>query len=425
MRKFLVLILTVLLMAAAVAPAAASTTFVIKANGQVYDGYFAVYDGSTLVPMSFIQQIVPVDAKVDGENITITMNGDTLLMKLGSPQAVINGQDAVMPLPPSTDREQTMVPLRFVLENLGAKVDWDASTYEIIVTSPVLKQGLTAEQTLGKITQSMTGQGRYKMKADTVMKMQMTADGQTQNIDMSGQVIGSIQEKPLLAYVITEMKVDNITGTDEAIPQEAIKSEVVMNEEGIFMTLPGVEGWVKMDMEELDIAQLMEQYGSQDPVKSILQMKEFGAVMNYADDQVINGKNCGAIHVEMGQEALGKYLNSVLDQTGLLKKVSGPEFEASLEKIMKNFKADFSYDIMFDYETYLTESMDMDMDMNMAMDIPANAETGTPAMAMQIKSSQKAHYEIYDYGVEFKLPDVSAARPMADVMATMPATPAQ
>lgn len=424
MRKTLVLVLAVLMMAMVAAPAAASPDFTIKANGQAYDGYFTVIDGSTIVPISFIQQIVPVDSKVDGANITMAMNGDTLAMKLGSKQAVVNGQDKVMPLSPLTDREQIMVPLRFVLENLGAQVAWNASTYEITVTSPVLKQGLTAEQMLGKITQAMTIQGRYKMKADTNMQMQMTADGQTQNMEMSGQVVGSIQEKPLLAYVTTEMKVNNITGTVE-VPPEAIKSEVVMNGDGVFMTVPGVEGWVKMDMEGLDLNKLMEQYGSQDPVKSILQMKEFGATMNYADDQVIGGKSYGVIHVEMGQEALGKYLNSVLDQTGLLKPGSGSDIEAGLEQVMKNFKADIRYDMVFDYETYLTEAMDMDMDMNMALDVPANAEAGTPAMAMQIKSSQKAHYQIYDYGVEFKVPDVSAAKPMAEVLATMPAAPAQ
>lgn len=424
MRKVLVLILTVLLMAAAVAPATASPEFSIIANGQTYDGYFAVIDGSTIVPMSFIQQILPVDAKVDGENITIAMNGDTLTMKLGIPQALVNGQDAVMPLSPLTDREQTMVPLRFVLENLGAEVGWDASTYEITVSSPVLKQGMTAEQMLGKITEAMTIQGRYKMKADTTMQMQMTADGQTQNMDISGQVIGSVQEKPLLAYVTTKMKVNNLTGTDE-LPPDVIQSEVVMNEDGVFMTVPGVEGWVKMDMEGIDFNKLMEQYGSQDPVKSILQMKEYGATMNYADDQVIGGKNYGVIHVEMGQEALGKYLNAVLDQSGILKPGSGSETEAALEQVMKNFKADISYDMVFDYETYLTEAMDMDMDMNMALDIPANAEAGTPAMSMQIKSNQKAHYQIYDYGVVFMVPDVSKAKPMAEVLATIPAEPAQ
>lgn len=425
MRKTLILVLSVLLLAMAAAPAAASPDFVIKANGQVYDGYFAVYDGSTVVPLSFIEQVLPVTNKVEGDSIIIALNSNSLSLKLGSNQAAVNGQDAVMPLPVQTDREQTMVPLRFVLENLGAQVDWNASTYEITVTSPILKNGMTAQQTLGKITQAMTDKGRYKMKADTSMHMQMTADGQTQNMDMSGQVVGSIQENPLLAYVTTEMKVDNITGTDEAVPPQAIKSEVVMNQDGMFMTMPGVEGWIKMDMQGLDLNQLMEKYGSQDPVKSILQMKEFGAVMNYADDQVINGKSYGVIHVEMSQEALGKYLNSVLDQTGLLKPGSGTEEEAILEQVMKNFKADISYDMVFDYETYLTVSMDMDMDMNMNLDVPANAEAGTPAMAMQIKSSQKAHYELYDYGVEFEVPDVSAAKPMAEVMATIPATPAQ
>ncbi len=425
MRKTLVLILTVLLLAMAVAPAAASSTFVIKANGQVYDGYFAVYEGNTVVPLSFVEQAMPVTTKVDGDNIAITMNDQVISMQLGSRQALVNGQAAVMPFAAQTDQEQVVVPLRFVLENLGAKVGWDASTYEITVTSPVLKNGLTAEQTLSKITQAMTSQGRYKMKADTTMQMQMTADGQTQNIDMSGQVSGSIQEKPLLAYVTTEMKVENLTGTDEAIPPEALKSEVVMNDEGMFMTMPGYDGWVKMEMEGLDLNQLMEQYGSQDPVQSIMQMKEFGAVIAYEEDKVIDGKNYGVIGVAMDEESLGEYLNDILENTGLFTTggaaANGTEITAMINQMMKSLKADISYSMVFDYETYLAISMDMDMNMDMTLDVPANEEAGTEAMSMQMNIKQQADYQLYDYGVEFEVPDVSDARSMAEVMAEMAA----
>jgi hypothetical protein len=425
MRKTLILAMAVLLIALSVVPAAAEPGFVLKLNGQDYNGPFTVYDGSTAVPLTFIEEALPVETTVENETITIGLDDATLVMKLGSKAAVLNGQEKAMPLAPQLVDQDTMVPLRFVLESLGAQVGWDAGKNEISVTTPVLKAGLTAEQMLGKITQAMTSEGRYKMKADTTMQMEMTADGQTQNVDMSGQVNASVQEKPLLGYVSTSMKVDNITGTDEAVPPEALVSEVVLNDEGMFMTMPGYEGWVKMEMEGLDLNRLMEQYGSQDPVQSVLQMKEFGAVVNYEADKVVEGKNYGVIHVAMSEEALGKYLNSVIEQTGLFKasgaEANDTELQAILDQVLKNFKADMSYDMVFDYETYLMVSMDMDMDMNMTLDIPANEETGTPATSMQIKSKQQAVYQIYDYGVEFEVPDVSGAKTMAEVMAAMTA----
>ncbi|HCF48794.1 MAG TPA: hypothetical protein DER60_00840 [Syntrophomonas sp.] len=425
MRKTLILAMAVLLIALSVVPAAAEPGFVLKLNGQDYNGPFTVYDGSTAVPLTFIEEALPVETTVENETITIGLDDATLVMKLGSKAAVLNGQEKAMPLAPQLVDQDTMVPLRFVLESFGAQVGWDAGKNEISVTTPVLKAGLTAEQMLGKITQAMTSEGRYKMKADTTMQMEMTADGQTQNVDMSGQVNASVQEKPLLGYVSTSMKVDNITGTDEAVPPEALVSEVVLNDEGMFMTMPGYEGWVKMEMEGLDLNRLMEQYGSQDPVQSVLQMKEFGAVVNYEADKVVEGKNYGVIHVAMSEEALGKYLNSVIEQTGLFKasdaEANDTELQAILDQVLKNFKADMSYDMVFDYETYLMVSMDMDMDMNMTLDIPANEESGTPATSMQIKSKQQAVYQIYDYGVEFEVPDVSGAKTMAEVMAAMTA----
>lgn len=424
MRKPLIFILSILLIGLLAAPAAAvSPGFVLKLNGEYYQGALSVNNGSTSIPLQFIEKALPVKTAVENEKIVISMNGDTLELRLNSTEAIFNGKQQTMPVAAQMDNQEAMVPLRFVLESFGATVDWDGSKNEILVTSPILKAGLTAEQMLGKITQAMSEQGRYKMKADTKMQMEMTSDGKTENMTMSGQVNGSVQEKPLLAYVATNMKVDAISGADEAIPEEALKSEMVLNDNGLFMTLPGQEGWVKMDLEGLDFGKLMEQCGSQDPVKSIMQMKEFGAVITYGDDQVKDGKNYGVIHVAMGEEALGQYIDSVIKQTGLLnlgnEQADKTEFEATMQDIFKNMKTEMGYNMVFDYDTFLTLSMDMDMIMNMNIDIPANAETSTPAASMQITSKQEAVYQIYDYGVEFTVPDVSGAKTMAEAMESM------
>ena len=126
----------------------------------------------------------------------------SIVLTLGSPTAVVNGIDTLMPLAPQVQNGRTMVPLRFILERFGAKVGWNPSTYEISVTSPVLKQGLTAEQMLGRITEAMSSEGRYKMKADTTMQMEINADGQTQNVDMSGQVNASHSGKPTFGLCV-------------------------------------------------------------------------------------------------------------------------------------------------------------------------------------------------------------------------------
>lgn len=424
MRKPLVFILSILLIGLMAAPVAASSPgFLLKVNGEYCQTSLDVLDGVSSVPLEFIEEVIPVKPVVQDGKIAITMNGDTLELTLGSDKAVLNGTEKMMPRDAWANDQEIMVPLRFVLENLGVRVDWNGDKHEISLTAPVLKAGLTAEQMLGQITKAMSDQGSYKMKADTIMKMEMFSDGKTESMTMSGQVSGAMQEKPLLTHVVSKMKVEELSGTEgelPEIPEEALQSEMVLDENGIYMTLPGYDGWVRMDIEGLDLGELMEQYGSQDPLKSIMQMKEYGALITYGDDLVKDGKSCGVIRVEMGPEALGQYIDSVIEQTGLLNIVSEAagqsELEETFESIFNNMQSDVDYDMVFDYDTLLTLSMNMNMTMNMKLDIPANEETGTPEGPVQIKSTQKATYQIYDYGVKFSVPDVSQAKTMTEAM---------
>ncbi|MFQ7854719.1 MAG: copper amine oxidase N-terminal domain-containing protein [Flavonifractor plautii] len=66
----------------------------------------------------------------------------TIVLTLGSATALVNGQAMELPggVPAGVvkweGRESTMVPLRFVSEQLGATVDWDNDTFTAILTSP-------------------------------------------------------------------------------------------------------------------------------------------------------------------------------------------------------------------------------------------------------------------------------------------------
>jgi N-acetylmuramoyl-L-alanine amidase len=67
---------------------------------------------------------------------------DTVVLTLGSSQALVNGQSLPLPdgVPATVVRYQgmdrTTVPLRFVAEQLGARVDWNQATYTALLTSP-------------------------------------------------------------------------------------------------------------------------------------------------------------------------------------------------------------------------------------------------------------------------------------------------
>ncbi len=73
--------------------------------------------------------------------VTINFNGTVINLWIDKPQAEVNGKmEWIDPnnhnVKPIIINDRTMLPLRFVAENLGCKVDWDAATRTITITYP-------------------------------------------------------------------------------------------------------------------------------------------------------------------------------------------------------------------------------------------------------------------------------------------------
>ena len=97
----------------------------------------------TMVPVRAIAEALGADVEwlEEARQVLITKGDDRLLLTLGSGMAQVNGEE--VPLPNSvpaimvaSDRGvRTMVPLRFVSEQLHAQVDWDNATRTASVTT--------------------------------------------------------------------------------------------------------------------------------------------------------------------------------------------------------------------------------------------------------------------------------------------------
>jgi hypothetical protein len=73
--------------------------------------------------------------------VTIVVKDTTIELWIGKPQAKVNGvtkwiDDTNHKVMPEIISGSTMLPLRFVTENLGAKVEWDGTTKTITITYP-------------------------------------------------------------------------------------------------------------------------------------------------------------------------------------------------------------------------------------------------------------------------------------------------
>ena len=74
--------------------------------------------------------LLPINSPERG--ISIIIDGQELITEPGEPQPFVMGN-------------RTMVPLRFIAEGLGMKVDWDESNRQVIITSPIKEEPVKEE----------------------------------------------------------------------------------------------------------------------------------------------------------------------------------------------------------------------------------------------------------------------------------------
>lgn len=92
----------------------------------------------TLVPMRAIFEAL--GAKVswnnDTETATGVKNGKEIKITINNTTAYVDGKAVTLDVPARLINDRTLVPVRFISESLGQKVDWDNDTETVIITTP-------------------------------------------------------------------------------------------------------------------------------------------------------------------------------------------------------------------------------------------------------------------------------------------------
>ena len=96
-----------------------------------------IEDGSTLVPMRFLFEQMGADVEWDSETqtATATLDNKAVTFSIDNVNARINNKPAKMDVPARLINGKTMVPLRFLSENMGYDVDWYDDNRTAIVNS--------------------------------------------------------------------------------------------------------------------------------------------------------------------------------------------------------------------------------------------------------------------------------------------------
>ncbi len=114
-------------------------TITVKLDTKIiaFDVNPIIENGRTLVPIRAFFEAM--GAKVDWDEQTstakITAGRRNIAFTIGSGTALVDGQPQSMDVPPCLYNSRTLVPLRFMSENLGYHVVWDDLTKTVTVTS--------------------------------------------------------------------------------------------------------------------------------------------------------------------------------------------------------------------------------------------------------------------------------------------------
>lgn len=96
-----------------------------------------VVNGRTLAHVRPVAEALGATVTWDGatQRVTLVKGGTTILLTIGSTTATVNGEPRTLDVAPTLVDGRTQVPVRFVAENLGAAVSWDAESRTVLITS--------------------------------------------------------------------------------------------------------------------------------------------------------------------------------------------------------------------------------------------------------------------------------------------------
>lgn len=144
--------------------------FTLKVNGKKLTPPMPpiVFRDYSLVPARAVFQDglgAAVNWNGNNQTVTVTMGTTTLVLTINQTQAVLNGKIVTMPIAPKIINDCTMIPARFVGENLGMNVEFDSKTDTISLTQ-------SSAQRLCKVTgvtfaKTSSSEGLITIQTDT------------------------------------------------------------------------------------------------------------------------------------------------------------------------------------------------------------------------------------------------------------------
>lgn len=115
----------------------ADVSVIVNDNRIVFDVPPQIFDGTTMLPVRLALEPLGAEFVWNGENQTITIraNEKIIVLTIGAENALVDGAAKSLAKPAMLVDGRTLIPIRFVAEELNYVVDWDDGTKTVFISS--------------------------------------------------------------------------------------------------------------------------------------------------------------------------------------------------------------------------------------------------------------------------------------------------
>ena len=183
MKKIIIAIISAIILVIGIASFASTKDIKVKVDGKTIDfpdarPYIDTHSNRTMIPVRFVAENLGCKVDWNGDlRVVYIQKNDTLIeLKIGVLEAIVGGKVISLDTKAVIKENRTFVPLRFVSEALGAFVEWNGDTRTVYITT-----SKTVPTPAPKVTPGTTTMvnDEYKKLADmirTVIDLEMAKE---------------------------------------------------------------------------------------------------------------------------------------------------------------------------------------------------------------------------------------------------------
>ena len=337
-----------------------------------------------------------------------------------------------------------IVPVRKLFENQGGIVHWDNQKRQINVSWREKRGDYTADELVIKYTELLKEANTYKMKGNNVIEFKLEGIQEQMGIpnmpNMEVLFEGVFQYEPMAMYMKQTMKMplDELELSPEELEasgfEEEMVTEMVWFDNKIYQKNPLSDQWVYQDLTGMEDIIGLNNLMQMTPQQSMEMMYKAGVINVFGEDVVKDGREYYTIKNYIDADSFKGLMEGVLENIDLASFVAAvgvqsdlqesgminSQFEKIFEIVVNNMAIEYYIDTLIDKETLLTDYMNIDLNMTIDLKQLAQAmaeiteideaeKSAIPEGPMNLQLKMKGEYQLFDYGAELELPDLSNA----------------